>query len=140
MDPVWVPPDWFYYETAQQHGLRVAPLRVPTTRLPDGRQLVVREKMVGLVESGKPWAPLPPDEHLVFNGTLYIPPLTTTNRKIEGALGKFRIDLGEGFLLHGTPIKSSIGTAATHGCVRLRDEDIEWLYQNIPVGTKVYIY
>jgi lipoprotein-anchoring transpeptidase ErfK/SrfK len=30
--------------------------------------------------------------------------------------------------------------AATHGCVRLRDQDIEWLYENIPVGTKVYVY
>ena len=30
--------------------------------------------------------------------------------------------------------------AAPHGCIRLRDEDIEWLYENVPVGTKVYIY
>jgi L,D-transpeptidase YbiS len=30
--------------------------------------------------------------------------------------------------------------AATHGCVRLRDDDIEWLYEHVPVGTKVYIY
>jgi lipoprotein-anchoring transpeptidase ErfK/SrfK len=28
----------------------------------------------------------------------------------------------------------------THGCVRLADDDIEWLYENVPVGTKVYIY
>ena len=33
-----------------------------------------------------------------------------------------------------------IGLAATHGCVRLRDEDIEWMYENIPIGTKVYVY
>ena len=43
-------------------------------------------------------------------------------------------------MLHGTPDQNSIGLAATHGCVRLRDEDIEWLYENVPVGTKVYIY
>jgi lipoprotein-anchoring transpeptidase ErfK/SrfK len=42
--------------------------------------------------------------------------------------------------LHGTPYKESIGLAATHGCVRMRDEDIEWLYEHVPVGTKVYIY
>jgi len=24
--------------------------------------------------------------------------------------------------------------------VRMRDEDIEWLYEHVPVGTKVYIY
>ena len=36
--------------------------------------------------------------------------------------------------------RNSIGKAATHGCMRLRDEDIEWLYQFVPVGTKIYIY
>jgi lipoprotein-anchoring transpeptidase ErfK/SrfK len=59
---------------------------------------------------------------------------------VEGELGKYRLDLGEGYLLHGTPDKESIGFAATHGCVRLRDEDIEWLYTYVPVGTKVYIF
>jgi lipoprotein-anchoring transpeptidase ErfK/SrfK len=29
---------------------------------------------------------------------------------------------------------------ATLGCVRLLDEEIEWLYDNVQVGTKVYIY
>jgi lipoprotein-anchoring transpeptidase ErfK/SrfK len=24
--------------------------------------------------------------------------------------------------------------------VRMRDEDIEWLYDHVPVGTRVYIY
>ena len=47
---------------------------------------------------------------------------------------------GDGYLFHGTPLKNSIGLAATHGCIRLRDEDIEWMYENVPVGTKVYIF
>ena len=50
------------------------------------------------------------------------------------------LDTGNGFLLHGTPHKTTIGTAATHGCIRLRDDDIEWLYDMLPVGTKIYIY
>jgi lipoprotein-anchoring transpeptidase ErfK/SrfK len=62
------------------------------------------------------------------------------NRRIEGQLGHHMLDTGNGFLLHGTPYKASIGTAATHGCIRLRDEDIQWLYEMLPVGTKVYIY
>jgi lipoprotein-anchoring transpeptidase ErfK/SrfK len=28
----------------------------------------------------------------------------------------------------------------SHGCVRLRNEDIEQLYEMVPVGTPVYIY
>ena len=46
----------------------------------------------------------------------------------------------DGYLLHGTPYDDSIGTAATHGCVRLRADDVQWLYENVPVGTPVYIY
>ena len=55
-------------------------------------------------------------------------------------LGLHALDLGSGYLLHGTPYKASIGTAVTHGCIRLHDEDIEWLHDMIPVGAKVYIF
>ncbi|MFL5575974.1 MAG: L,D-transpeptidase, partial [Gemmatimonadaceae bacterium] len=40
----------------------------------------------------------------------------------------------------GTPDEATVGAAVTHGCVRLRDADISWLYDNVPVGTPVYIY
>jgi hypothetical protein len=99
----------------------------------------MQDNQAGVLENGV-FDTLPTDEHIVFGDTLFVPPLGSKNRKVEGELGKFRLDMGEGFLLHGTPYKDSIGMAATHGCVRMRDEDIEWLYDHIPVGTKVYIY
>lgn len=43
-------------------------------------------------------------------------------------------------MLHGTPHKASIGQAATHGCIRLDDDAITYLYRNVPVGTPVYIF
>ena len=43
-------------------------------------------------------------------------------------------------MLHGTPREESIGQAATHGCVRLREADVAWLYDFVPVGTRVYVY
>lgn len=139
-EPKWRPPDWHYAETAREHGLKLASM--PATKpvvLRDGRRLVVRDNMAGLLLP-EGFAPLPVDEHIVFDSTLYIPPLGTLNRRIEGELGLYQLDMGGGYLLHGTPRGESIGTASTHGCVRLRDEDIEWLYENVPVGTKVYIY
>jgi hypothetical protein len=139
-DPAWIPPDWHYAEVARDHGLRLRALPKKGYRLSDGRRIVVRDSVVGLVMPGYGWAPLPIDEEIVFQNTLFIPPLGTKNRRIEGELGKYKMDLGDGFLLHGTPYENTIGTAATHGCVRLRAEDIEWLYNNIPVGTHVYIY
>ena len=112
-----------------------------TVKLKDGTKLLAQGDEVGIIRPGtKEFQPMILDEHIVFDNTLFIPPGGTKHRKIAGELGHFRLDLGDGYLLHGTPYTKSIGSAVTHGCVRLRDEDIEWLYENVPVGTKVYIY
>ena len=141
-DPLWIPPDWHYAEVARDNGLRLG--RVPgrgSLRLADGSRLTVRDRFVGVIPKGsRRFMPLPVDEEVVFDETLFIPPVGSLNRRIDGELGRYRLDLGDGYLLHGTPEKDSIGNAVTHGCVRLNDEDIEWLYDHVPVGTPVYIY
>jgi len=45
------------------------------------------------------------------------------------------IDIG----IHGTPFPESIGTRATEGCVRMRNEDILELKSQVKVGTTVII-
>jgi lipoprotein-anchoring transpeptidase ErfK/SrfK len=141
-DPVWTPPEWHFAEVALEHDLKLATLeRGRTVKLKDGTKLLVKGDEVGIIRPGTTeFVPMVLDEHIVFDNTLFIPPTDTKHRRIEGELGHFRLDLGDGYLLHGTPYAKSIGAAVTHGCVRLRDEDIEWLYDNVPVGTKVYIF
>lgn len=41
--------------------------------------------------------------------------------------------------IHGTPISGSIGTAASHGCIRMYIGEAEYLYDQIEVGTPVRI-
>ncbi len=41
--------------------------------------------------------------------------------------------------IHGTDQPWVIGTSATHGCIRLYNQDIVWLSQRIPLGTPVQI-
>ena len=140
-DPIWQPPVWLYYEAAQELGLKVKEIPRSGYTMPDGRRLYINEENeIGVWTDSGPTKFIDKNLHLIFDDVLYVPPIGTENRKVNGTLGKFKLDLGQGYLLHGTPLKNSIGLAATHGCVRLRDEDIEWLYENIPVGTKVYIY
>lgn len=141
-DPVWTPPEWHFAEVALEHDLKLASLeRGRPVKLKDGTKLLVKGDEVGIIRPGTTeFVPMVRDEHVVFDNTLYIPPADTKHRQFEGELGHFRLDLGNGYLLHGTPYAKSIGSAVTHGCVRLRDEDIEWLFDNVPVGTKVYIY
>lgn len=42
--------------------------------------------------------------------------------------------------IHGTNKPFSIGQHASHGCIRMRNRDVEELYEIIPVGTKVTIF
>jgi hypothetical protein len=141
-DPVWTPPEWHYAEVALEHQLKLRTLRRgETVRLRDGTKLTTRGDEVGIIAPGeKEFVPLVLDEHVVFDETIFIPPGGTKHRSIQGELGHFRLALGDGYLLHGTPYGNSIGSAVTHGCIRLRDEDIEWLYDNVPIGTRVYLY
>jgi len=44
-----------------------------------------------------------------------------------------------GIRIHGTSNDGSIGTAASHGCMRLHRADIEDLYPLVPIGTPVFI-
>ena len=139
-NPVWIPPEWHYAEVAREHSLRLAVMKPGKTMLNDGRALEVRNGEVGVVDQSGEFALLPTDEEIIFDNTLFVPPVGSMNRRIEGELGAHMLDTGNGFLLHGTPHKATIGTAATHGCIRLRDDDIQWLYDMMPVGTKVFIY
>jgi len=45
----------------------------------------------------------------------------------------------EGAGIHGTEETSSLGTAASHGCVRMAIADVEELYDLVEVGTPIYI-
>jgi hypothetical protein len=108
--------------------------------LADGGRLAVRDGTAGVLTADGAFAPLPTEDEILFGGVLFIPPLGTRNRQVAGELGRYRLALGDGVMLHGTPHTESIGQALTHGCIRLGDADIAWLYEHVPVGTTVYVY
>ncbi|HET7234645.1 MAG TPA: L,D-transpeptidase family protein [Longimicrobium sp.] len=140
-NPVWTPPEWHYAEIARDSGWTVARLqRGVATRLRDGGRLLVRGDRIVHQDARGGEEIIPEDEEIIFGNTIYVPPEDTRNRRIPGELGAYALGMGSGYLLHGTPHQDSIGQAATHGCIRLRDEDIEYLYRNVPVGTPVYIF
>jgi lipoprotein-anchoring transpeptidase ErfK/SrfK len=41
--------------------------------------------------------------------------------------------------MHGTPDAASIGYSASHGCIRMRIAEAEWLFSRVRVGTPVFI-
>jgi lipoprotein-anchoring transpeptidase ErfK/SrfK len=42
--------------------------------------------------------------------------------------------------IHGTPDAASIGYSASHGCIRMRIPDAEWLFNHVKLGTPVRIF
>jgi hypothetical protein len=143
VEPAWVPPDWHYIEAAKRRGLRV-------TKLERGKKINAAAGAVVMV-SGNDVVTRFPDGHEVpfevregaeirVGGTLVIPPFGTNQRRYLGTLGSNRLYLGDGYGIHGTDEPTSIGRAASHGCVRVRNEDAELLFRIVPIGTPVFIY
>ena len=43
-----------------------------------------------------------------------------------------------GIGIHGTPAPSTVGTAASHGCIRMYMSEVEWLFERVRIGTPVF--
>lgn len=57
------------------------------------------------------------------------------------ALYLFQPGIGDTFLrIHGTSQPHTIHSAVSNGCVRLTNEHIIELYENVPIGTKVVLH
>jgi hypothetical protein len=142
-DPAWVPPDWHFMEIANKRGLGVVRLGsgqtistgdgVITTR---GGEVVRRYGDGRTVSLGGGTE----GREIIAGGNIIIPPFGTTARRYLGVLGTRRLKMGDGYAVHGTNKPETIGQSVSHGCVRMRNEDIERLYPMVPVGTPVYIY
>jgi len=143
VDPAWIPPDWHFQEQAMKRGLGVIKLErgraIPSS---DGSVITVSGTEVVRRYPNGSVVPLEAADgrEIVANGNIIIPPFGTTQRRYLGVLGTRRLKLGDGYGLHGTNQPETIGRAVSHGCVRLRNEDIEKLYEMVPVGTPVFIY
>ncbi|MBB6056942.1 L,D-transpeptidase family protein [Tolumonas osonensis] len=55
----------------------------------------------------------------------------------DNPMGLFALYIGNLYAIHGTNAPFGIGLRVSHGCVRLRNEDIEHLFNSVPVGTRV---
>jgi L,D-transpeptidase ErfK/SrfK len=58
----------------------------------------------------------------------------------DNPLGRYAFYLGwSSYMIHGTNKPAGVGLRSSHGCVRLYPEDIEQLFETVPLGTKVRV-
>jgi lipoprotein-anchoring transpeptidase ErfK/SrfK len=104
------------------------------------------------VATGAPQYPTPHGHFEIINKRInpaWINPALDTWGKNEPAmippgpdnpLGTRALDLNApGIRIHGTPNDASIGSAASHGCIRMHIPDSEQLFGLVDVGTQVFI-
>jgi len=115
--------------------------------IPDRRlALVENDRVVRMyrIAVGAPSSPSPTGTFTIVSrvsNPTYYRPGKVIGPGASNPIGTRWIGLNQkGYGIHGTDEPNSIGHAASHGCVRLRNEDIAYLYSIVPVGTPVYIY
>ncbi|MBL0940507.1 MAG: L,D-transpeptidase [Gemmatimonadaceae bacterium] len=141
--PAWIPPDWHYQEQANKRKLGLVQLvRGKPLPLKDGSQITVRGNDVVRLSPDGATQPLSASDgrEIVADGKIVIPPFGTNQRKYGEVLGSHRLYLGDGYGIHGTNNPASVGQAVSHGCVRMRNEDVATLYHAVGIGTPVFIY
>lgn len=97
-------------------------------------------KKIYPVATGRPRTPTPTGKFIVGLREVMHPPTTDWGAR------RMRIYRPEqyphhwsGYAIHGTNRPSSIGTEASHGCLRMFNSDVIELFQQLPTGTPVII-
>lgn len=163
-NPVWVPPDWHFIEEARKKHLKVVHLSpgeaidvVTGAPLPPERSegvwswlrgsdrrparlLKVKNSTVVEVSEDGSERELPAGEIIRAGKAIVVPPMGVRQRRFEKVLGHYRLNIGNGYALHGTLATDQLGRSVSHGCVRLADADVEKIYKMSKVGDQVIIY
>jgi lipoprotein-anchoring transpeptidase ErfK/SrfK len=122
----------------------VKPERRIVVSVPDRKlALLEGERVVKVydVAVGAPVSPSPNGEFRItrrLNDPTYYHPGVVIGPGKSNPLGPRWIGLDvKGFGIHGTNRPDSIGKNASHGCIRLRNSDIEDLFARVQVGDRV---
>lgn len=67
-------------------------------------------------------------------------PKNQKERIESGMLGDYALGFGNGYFIHGTLYTRLLGRNVTHGCIRVGDSDLEFLFRNTPLHTKLVLF
>ena len=106
----------------------------------DGRVVKIYRTAVGAPES-----PTPSGAYTIVdrvpNPTWYGPAGKVVGPGKDNPIGTRWLGLSrKGYGIHGTNVPSSIGRRASHGCIRMRNRDVEDLFRRVAVGDVVELH
>ena len=163
-NPIWVPPDWHFVEEARKKKKAVVRLHPGDvidgatgepvsekesegvwglfrgSKRVSGHFLKVRKNTVVEVGADGSERELPPGKMIETGRAIVVPPSGSPQRRFDKVLGKYRLNIGSGYGIHGTLATDQLGRSVSHGCVRLGDADMEKVFEMAQVGDQVLIY
>lgn len=88
-------------------------------------------------QEGPTWSPTPNTRRAYAAEGKTLPAFVPAGP--DNPMGLYAIYIGMLYAIHGTNSNFGIGLRVSQGCIRLRNNDIKYLFDNVPVGTRVQL-
>jgi L,D-transpeptidase YbiS len=140
--PGAAPRSWPVSTAARGAGERIGSEQTPrgrhVVRARIGAGLPLRAVLVGRRPTGETWSPAlswaHPGRDWILTRILWLSGLERGRNRLG------QVDTMRRYIyIHGAPDDAPVGVPASHGCIRMRNEDVVELFELVPVGTEVLI-
>lgn len=124
--------------TGQREGSECTPVGAHVVRARIGAGLPPGAVLVARRPTGEIYTPamrkLEPDRDWILTRILWLGGLEP-GRNLDGDVDTMRRYI----YIHGAPDEATMGEPGSHGCIRMRNDDIVELFDRVRVGTRVLI-
>ncbi|EME7879727.1 L,D-transpeptidase [Enterobacter hormaechei] len=88
-------------------------------------------------QEGPTWSPTPNTRRAYAKEGKTLPAFVPAGP--DNPMGLYALYIGRLYAIHGTNSNFGIGLRVSQGCIRLRNNDIKYLFDNVSVGTRVQL-
>ena len=122
----------------EENGSQMTPRGMHVVRARIGAGLPLGAVLVGRRPTGEIWSPQlmrsQPDRDWILSRILWLSGTEVGHNRLG------RVDSMRRYIyIHGTPDTEPMGQPASHGCIRMRNEDVVDLFDRVTAGTPVNI-
>lgn len=123
-----------YYYPRETNTVEILPIGIGQAGRETPRNWVTA---VERKQDGPTWSPTPNTRREYAKQGKTLPAFVPAGP--DNPMGLYAIYIGKLYAIHGTNSNFGIGLRVSQGCIRLRNADIKYLFDNVPVGTRVQI-
>lgn len=123
-----------YYYPKESNTVEILPVGIGQAGRETPRNWVT---VVERKQQGPTWTPTPNTRREYAKESKTLPAFVPAGP--DNPMGLYAIYIGKLYAIHGTNSSFGIGLRVSQGCIRLRSADIKYLFDNVPVGTRVQI-